>query len=139
MKLIGIGMRLALLVLMSSICVFAQEKHYYQTDFSKEDFAERRAKVFEKIGKNAFAIIQGAKGTGDFNVFRQSNEFYYLCGIETPHAYLLLDGRNQKTTLYLAHRDADRERNEGKIFSVEDADLIKELTGIDQVRSVESL
>ena len=139
MKIIGIGMRLVLLLLMSSICVFAQEKHYYQTDFSKEDFAERRAKIFEKIGKNAIAIIQGAKGTADFNVFRQSNEFYYLSGIETPHAYLLLDGRNQKTTLYLSHRDADRERNEGKIFSVEDADLIKELTGIDQVRSVESL
>ena len=139
MKIIGIGMRLVLLLLMSSICVFAQEKHYYQTDFSKEDFAERRAKIFEKIGKNAIAIIQGAKGTADFNVFRQSNEFYYLSGIETPHAYLLLDGRNQKTTLYLSHRDADRERNEGKIFSVEDADLIKELTGIDNVRSVEFL
>lgn len=130
---------LAVLFLISFACVFAQEKHYYQTDFSKEDFAERRAKIFEKIGKNAIAIIQGAKGTGDFNVFRQTNEFYYLSGIETPHAYLLLDGRNQKTTLYLSHRDADRERNEGKIFSVEDADLIKEVTGIDQVRSVESL
>jgi Xaa-Pro aminopeptidase len=119
--------------------VQAQEKHYYQTDFSKEDFAARRAKVFEKIGKNAFALIQGAKGTADFNVFRQTNEFYYLCGIETPHAYLLLDGRNQKTTIYLPHRDADRERNEGKLFSVEDADLIKDLTGIDNVRGVESL
>ncbi len=139
MKLKVSKTHLLILFLMTSICVFAQEKHFYQTDFSKEDFAERRAKVFEKIGKNAFAIIQGAKGTADFNVFRQSNEFYYLSGLETPHAYLLLDGRNQKTTLYLVHRDSDRERNEGKIFSVEDADLIKELTGIDQVRSIESL
>jgi Xaa-Pro aminopeptidase len=137
MKFSKIG--LVLVFLMAPAGILAQEKHYYQTDFSKEDFAERRAKVFEKIGKNAIAIIQGAKGTGDFNVFRQTNEFYYLCGIETPHAYLLLDGRNQKTTIYLAHREVDRERNEGKMFSVEDADFIKELTGIDQVRSVESL
>ncbi len=130
---------LAILLLMTSGCVFAQDKHYYQTDFSKEEFAERRTKLFEKIGKNAIAVIQGAKGTADFNIFRQSNEFYYLSGLETPHAYLLLDGSNQKTTLYLSHKDADRERNEGEIFSVEDADLIKELTGIDQVRSIESL
>jgi Xaa-Pro aminopeptidase len=130
---------LAVLFFSAMAFVQAQEKHYYQTDFSKEDFASRRAKVFEKIGKNAFALIQGAKGTADFNVFRQTNEFYYLCGIETPHAYLLLDGRNQKTTIYLPHRDADRERNEGKLFSVEDADLIKDLTGIDNVRGVESL
>ncbi len=119
--------------------ITAQEKSYYQTDFSKEEFAERRAKIFGKIGKNALALIQGASGTADFNVFRQSNEFYYLTGLETPHAYLLLDGRNQKTTLYLPHKDADREKSEGMILSAEDAALIKELTGIDQVRGVEFL
>jgi Xaa-Pro aminopeptidase len=139
MKLKVNKIQIAILLLISSCCVFAQEKHYYQTDFSKEDFAERRAKIFEKIGKNAVAVIQGAKGTADFNVFRQTNEFYYLCGIETPHAYLLLDGRNQKTSIYLPRRDEGRESNEGKILSFEDADLIKELTGIDQVRSIESL
>jgi len=51
----------------------------------------------------------------------------------------LLDGRNQRTAIYLPHRDPDRERNEGKILSVEDGDLIKELTGVDQVRAVEQL
>jgi len=117
----------------------AQEKSYYQTEFSKQDFAERRAKVFEKIGKNAVALIQGASGVADFSVFRQSNEFYYLTGLETPHAYLLLDGRNQRTTLYLPHRDAGRESGEGKILSAEDGDLIMQLTGIDQVRAVEFL
>lgn len=134
-----VAVYLAVLFLLNFGGASAQEKHYYQTDFSKENFAQRRAKIYEKIGKNAIAIIQGAKGTADFNVFRQTNEFYYLSGIETPHAYLLLDGRNQKTTLYLNHRDSGRESNEGKIFSVEDADLIKELTGIDAVRGVEFL
>ncbi len=127
------------LLLVVPIFGLGQEKHYYQTDFTREDFADRRAKVFEKIGKNAIALIQGAKGTADFNVFRQSNEFYYLSGLETPHAYLLLDGRSQKTTLYLPHRDAARERGEGKVFSVEDEELLKELTGIDLVRGVEFL
>ncbi len=117
----------------------AQEKHYYQTDFPKEEFTERRAKLYEKIGKNAIAVVQGAKGTADFNVFRQSNDFYYLTGLETPHAYLVLDGRTQRSSVYLPHRDAGREANEGKILSAEDGELIKDLTGIDQVRSIESL
>ena len=53
----------------------AQEKHYYQTDFTKEEFAERRGKIFDQIGKNAVAVIQGAKSGADFSVFRQTNEF----------------------------------------------------------------
>ena len=117
----------------------AQERHYYQTDFPKEQFAERRSKLFDKIGTNAIALIQGAKGTGDFNVFRQSNEFYYLTGLETPHSYLLLDGRNKRTTVYLPHRDEGRERSEGKLLSFEDAELVVRLTAIDQVRAIEHL
>jgi len=54
----------------ATMCLLGQDKHYYQTDFTNQDFAGRRAKLFEKIGKNAFAVVQGAKGTGDFNVFR---------------------------------------------------------------------
>lgn len=117
----------------------AQERHYHQSDFSKQEFAARRASLFDRIGANAIAIVQGARGAGDFNIFRQSNEFYYLSGVETPHAYLLLDGRTRTTTLYLPHRDADRERNEGKTLSVEDEDLVRGLTGIESVRSLESL
>ena len=135
------GKAICLFTLCFLIPVFgtAQDKHYYQTDFTTEEFAGRRAKIFDAIGKNSIALIQGAKGVADFNVFRQTNNFYYLTGLETPHAYLLLDGRNQKTTLYLPHRDAGRERNQGKILSAEDADLVTQLTGIDQVRGVEFL
>ncbi|MBK8811169.1 MAG: aminopeptidase P N-terminal domain-containing protein [Acidobacteria bacterium] len=139
MKQMSAALCLVLLLTLVPIFGLGQEKHYYQPDFTKEEFAARRTRIFEKIGKNAIAIIQGARGTADFNVFRQSNEFYYLTGIETPHAYLLLDGRNRKTTLYLPHRDAARERNEGKMFSAEDEELINGLTGIDQVRGVEFL
>ena len=136
-RLIAAG--LGVLLAAGNVAVQARETHYYQADFPKEEFAQRRATIFKKIGDNAIAVVQGAPGTADFNIFRQSNEFYYLSGIETPHAYLLLDGRNRTTTLYLPHRDAERERNEGKILSVEDEALVKELTGVDGVRSVESL
>ena len=48
-----------------------------------------------------------------------------------------MDGRNKRTTLYLTHRDETRERSEGKLFSAEDEDLIKSLTGVDRVRGIE--
>ncbi len=121
------------------LIVLAQDRSLFQADFSPSEFKERRDRVFEKIGNNAMALVQGAQGVDGFKVFRQTNEFYYLCGVETPHAYLLLDGRNRKTTLYLPHRDEPRERNEGKLLSAEDADLVKTLTGVDQVFGVELL
>lgn len=139
MKQAVIAAGLALLLASTIGHASAQDRHYYQTDFPKEEFAERRATVFRAIGKDAIAVLQGAKGTGDFNVFRQSNEFYYLTGIETPHAYLLLDGRSRKATLYLPHRDVERERNEGKLLSAEDEALVKALTGVDAVRDTASL
>lgn len=117
----------------------AQDNHHYQTDFSKEELAERRARIMETIGNDAIALIQGASGLPGFSVFRQSNTFYYLTGLETDHAYLLLNAKNKQTTLYLPHRDEGREKGQGKVLSAEDADLIKELTGADQVKGIEFL
>lgn len=74
-----------------------------------------------------------------FSVFRQSNTFYYLTGFEAPHAYLFMNARSRKATLYVPHRDSGRERSEGKTLSAEDAELIKELTGIEEVKAIEQL
>ena len=117
----------------------AQDQHRYQTDFSKEELAARRAAVFNSIGNKAIALLQGASGIPGFTVFRQANNFYYLSGIESAHAYLLLNGRNKTTTLYLPHRDEGMERNQGKVLSAEDAALIKQLTGIENVKGIEFL
>lgn len=117
----------------------AQEKHYYQNDFPKEEFEARRSKIFDEIGNNSIALIQSAPSVAGFKVFRQSNTFYYLCGLEEGHAYLLLNGKNRTTTIYLPHREEGRERSQGKILSAEDADLIKDLTGVERVRALEFL
>ena len=76
----------------------------FQTDFPPEEFAARRRRIFQAIGKDAHALLQGAPPTGAFEMLRQSNQFYYCCGIEEPEAYLLLDGTSRRTTLYLPHR-----------------------------------
>jgi Xaa-Pro aminopeptidase len=81
------------------------------------------------------AILQGAPKARGFTVPRQYNEFYYLCGVETPHAYLILDGRDRKVTLVLPPRDPRLERAEGKVLSAEDAEAVKRLTGVAAVLS----
>src|SRR6187402_3456401 len=91
----------AVLVLVCFTQTVAQEQHHYQANFSKEEFAERRARILEVIGGNAIAVIQGSSGVAGFSVFRQSNTFYYLTGLEIPHAYLLINGKNKQTTVYL--------------------------------------
>ncbi len=47
----------------------------------------------------------------------------------------MLDGRKRKVTLYLPPRDERLERAEGKVLSAEDAELVKRLTGVDEVAS----
>ena len=126
-----------LLCLMSPI--LAQGNHHYQTDFSTDNFAERHSKIMNAIGKDAIALIQGTAGRAGFSVFRQSNTFYYLTGLETDHAYLLLNGKSKQTTIYLPHRDEGREKGQGKILSAEDKDLVKELTGVNNVKGYEFL
>ena len=128
-----------LLIVIYTHLGFAQNKPTFQTDFSAEDFTQRREIIFDKIGDNAIALVQGSAGSATFGVFRQSNNFYYLCGIETAHSYLLLNGENRTSTLYLPHQDKGKDNNEGKTLSAEDADLVKQLTGVNFVKGIEFL
>lgn len=80
--------------------------------FDPAEFAARRARVFEKIGPDACAVIQGAGPVLGFEAFRQSNEFFYLCGLELPSCLLVLDGHSRKTTVFLPRR-GDAKSSEG--------------------------
>ena len=75
------GKQLAVVWLLLPVLTFAQENFRYQRDFSPEEFAQRRAKVFEIIGADAVAVLQGAPAALGLCAFHQNNEFFYLCGI----------------------------------------------------------
>lgn len=131
---------LLFLLLLFSVTAFAQEGFpLFTTDFPPEEFAARRAEVYKAIGENGLALLQGAPSPAGYTRFRQSNEFYYLSGIEVPHAYLLLDGATKRAALYLPHRNEGRERGEGKLFSAEDAAEITKLSGIEAVYGTDLL
>jgi Xaa-Pro aminopeptidase len=112
---------------------------YHQTDFPADEFKSRHARVFEQIGANAVAVVQGVAQTDGFTLPRQHNSFYYLSGIETPGAYLLLDGRTKKVTIYLPARNPRLEAAEGRVLSAEDAELVQRLSGVDEVRPLRDM
>ena len=91
-----------------------ERQPYLQGDFSGEEFRGRRERLLEMIGGEAVAVLAGAAATGAFDMFRQTNDFYYLTGVEVPQAYLLLDGRDRSSTLFLPPRDEKLERSEGQ-------------------------
>lgn len=76
--------------------------------FPPEEYAVRRAKVFDRIG-NDVAILQGTTERPGEQPLRQSNQFFYLTGVVEPRAILLLDGQTKRATLYLNPRNERRE------------------------------
>ncbi len=112
---------------------------YYQTDFPAEEFRARHAQIFERIGPNAVAVLQGVHQTEGFTLPRQHNSFYYLSGIETPGAYLWLDGRTRSATIYLPPRNPRLEAAEGRVLSADDVDLVKRVSGVSDVQPLQAM
>lgn len=129
----------SLLLLLLLKAVSGQTPPYFQSHFPPDEFKVRWQRVFDKVGDRAVVIVQGAPAALGFNYPRQSNEFYYLCGVETPHSYLLLDGRTRKVTLLLPPRNEALERAEGRILSAADSELAKRLTGVDEVIATDAM
>jgi len=109
----------------------------YQGDFTREELRGRRDRVGAAIGGDAGALVPAAPRHASSDVFRQANDFYYLCGVETPHAYLLVVGN--RSTLFLPPQGRQRRDMEGEILSADDPDLAARLTGVDEVLGVQLL
>lgn len=106
---------------------------YFQQDFSTTEFALRRQKIAAAIGPSAKAVLAGATDTGAFDYFRQTNDFYYLTGVEVPHAYLSIDGATAEATLYLPPHDPKHERSEGAQMHADAPDAVRAITGIEHI------
>jgi Xaa-Pro aminopeptidase len=122
-----------------AVCLAAPAAQHYQSDFLPEEFRARWNRVFDRIGDQAVAVVQGVPMTNGYQLPRQHNNFYYLSGIETPGSYIALDGRTRQVTLYLPPRNAALEAAEGKVLSADDAELVKKLTGVDAVLSTATM
>jgi|TARA_B110000914_G_scaffold49916_1_gene42674 Xaa-Pro aminopeptidase len=110
-----------------------------EVTFTADELKSRRMKLAKELETNAIAIFQGAPSETGYVKFRQYNEFYYLTGIETAHAYVLIKGGTGETSLYLPHKNPRRERSEGPLMSSEDIDEVKAMNGVDNVYPTEMM
>jgi Xaa-Pro aminopeptidase len=126
---------LGLFLFFISVFLVGEEIPFFTTDFTPEEFKQRRETVYDQIGKEAIAIIQSAPMPDSYVKFRQSNQFYYLCGVETWNSYLLLDGSRRQAILFLP----PKREVEGHMFAAEDQRFLAKMTGINVARPVDGL
>ncbi len=75
------------------------------------EYASRRTRLMDEI-PDGVAIIPGATSQiADYQFF-QSNDFLYFTGVEAPNAWLVVDGVNRVSTLFLTLDEHDA-RGEG--------------------------
>src|SRR5687767_10679109 len=107
----------------------------FQKDFTAVELLARRDAVMVAMG-GGLAVVAAATEVPGFDPIRQSNDSYYLTGVEVPHAYLTMDASRGHCVLYLPPRDEKHEASDGPSLCAEDGQLVLERTGINEVRPV---
>lgn len=69
-------------------------------DADRAEFAAHRAALRAKLGEELFVAFGGYYGS-DAPRWRQTDNFYYLTGVEIPNAVLLMDGKTGEEILFL--------------------------------------
>jgi Xaa-Pro aminopeptidase len=87
---------------------------------TKDEYKARRKSLMEKLkaaeagevrrAPRIVVVLVGEGEEADHNRFRQENDFYYLTGIEQPHAAVILRPDTGEETLYLPPRDRAQDR-----------------------------
>jgi Xaa-Pro aminopeptidase len=70
------------------------------------EYATRRARLMDET-PDGIAIIPGALAPVADYQFYQSNDFLYFTGVEAPDAWLVVDGVNRESTLFLTLDEHD--------------------------------
>lgn len=95
--------------------------------------------MLAQLPDDALVLVRGAFLSGQQRRFRQTNEFYYLTGLEIPGCYLLADAGTGHTKLYVPHRDPKRDREEGPQLAADDPEAITAISGADSVAGIDRL
>jgi Xaa-Pro aminopeptidase len=117
----------------------AQAGRAFTASFTVKEFADRRARVYETIGPEAVAVMQGLPSVHSSAIFRQSNEFFYVSGVVVPQAMLLMDGTTKRSILYLPKQNVSRAAVEGDLLSSDDPAATARITGVDEVKPPDQL
>ena len=99
--------------------------------------AGRRAALMEKHD-GELMVLRGLAGPRENLAFRQDKNFWYLTGVESPDAALVIDAKTKDEILFLPERDAGSETWAGELWDSSD-EWVKELTGFRDVRASKEL
>jgi Xaa-Pro aminopeptidase len=92
----------------------------------------RRAELL-RHAKDGLLLFRGLPETRAYLEFRQDKTFWYLTGVESPGAALLMDAKSGRQVLFLPRPNPGKESWEGEIWDSGDS-WVKELTGFEDVR-----
>jgi len=109
----------------------------FGSDFPADEFIRRRERIWAEIG-DACALVASAPSPRGFLPLRQASQFFYVSGLTTHQAYILIDGNRRTSTAYAPLRGR-AQIGEGSPPGLEDGDLIRSLTGVDAVKPVGDL
>ncbi len=99
----------------------------------KEFHAGRRAELRRRLEKGV-VVVRGLPETRGYFEFEQDKTFWYLTGVASPDAALVMDVESGEEILFLPAPSARRERWDGELWDAGD-DWVRSLTGIGDVRS----
>lgn len=97
----------------------------------------RRAALRAKLGEGLI-VLRGLEEARDYTRFHQDKVFWYLTGIDSPGAALVMDAKTGAETLYLPQHDPRGEMWEGEKWDCSDA-WVSELTGFGEIRCSDAL
>ena len=116
-----------------------KEQAMQDPNLGAKGYQERCRRVLDRLEQDTVAVVAGGPEESGLRLFRQTNDFYYLTGVESPQSYLLLDRRSNTTALFLPHQTQRERDGTGPIPSVESAADVIAACGVDEILGVEQL
>jgi Xaa-Pro aminopeptidase len=112
-------------------------ERFFSPDFTAEELAGRRQRIAASIGAGAHLLLPSAPPVPGDRPEQDAN-FYYFCGLETCHSYLLVDGGTARSRLFLPSRDTMEGEPHNRL-GCEDAELIRNRLQVEAVAPASEL
>ena len=122
-------------IILLLVTATASAQQGFTDAFPADEFAARRRRVMAQIGEGV-AIVQGTTERRGESPLRQSNQFFYVSGVTEPRAFMLIDGKSKRTTLFLTPATSRRERAIGPYLGVTEES--RKITGVEALEPRDS-
>ena len=132
-----LGIQLAAAVLLASIGRPESADRWRQCGLGAAFHAGRRATLLSKLDSGV-VVVRGLPSPREYRPFSQDKTFWYLTGVESPEAALVLDVKSKQEILFLPKADKREETWNGERWDTGDA-WVKEVTGFKDVRPIGDL